>query len=309
MDLRLWGSFSCQGEDQELAPHGEQLAAGAVGLAAGDTLPPALLLERGLALAEMGDAPVLLAPLDPTLVGQGFVRDRVQALRAGWPLDPVLSETLPLGTILALAASHPDRQLRLMNLSSAEAVAQLAQAPRRLPASVSWWHLLADSGALAPEATGWRLRPSLGGPEDRQALIGALETGLITAVAVHHRALDPEEQLLPLDQRRAGVAGHGLALSLLWQELVGRRGWSVEQLWQALCWGPASFLGLETPRLGLGSRRWVLVDPAHRWHWQASSCHSRAANQPHWGQVLEGRVVASGLSDPADWRLPGSPSH
>ena len=83
---------------------------------------------------------------------------------------------------------------------------------------------------------GWRLEPSLGAPLDREALIAALAEGLITAVAVHHLALDSEEQLLPLDQRRAGVAGHGgPLLPLLWHELVVFRGWSAEQLWQVLC--------------------------------------------------------------------------
>ncbi|WP_369795548.1 hypothetical protein [Synechococcus sp. GFB01] len=63
-------------------------------------------------------------------------------------------------------------------------------------------------------------------------------------MAVHHLPLDREEQLLPLDQRRAGVAGHGgPVLPLLWQELVERRGWSVEQLWQALSWGLPLFWG------------------------------------------------------------------
>ena len=35
----LWGSFSADGADQELADHAAQLAAGALGLAAGEALP------------------------------------------------------------------------------------------------------------------------------------------------------------------------------------------------------------------------------------------------------------------------------
>ena len=33
MQLLLWGSFSLEGADQELAPHADQIAAGAIGLA------------------------------------------------------------------------------------------------------------------------------------------------------------------------------------------------------------------------------------------------------------------------------------
>lgn len=302
--LALWGSFSREGEDGELAPHGDQLEAGAVGLAGGEGLPPLPLLERGLALAEMGQAPVLLAPRDAALAARGFVRERVEALRAGWPPDPVLSETLPLQGLLTLAAAVPQAQLRLMNLSTAEGVALLRAAARPPLASVCWWHLLADSGRLDPADAGWRQVPSLGGPGDREALIAALAEGLIGAVAIHHQALDAEEQLLPLDQRRGGMAGHGPALGLLWQELVERRGWSVPLLWQRLCWGPAAFLGLAPETLQPGGRRWILFDPQAERRWGGPSL---AANRPVAAAPVRGAVVASGLSEPTDWMLRAGP--
>ena len=307
MGLHLWGSFSVAGADQALAPHADQIEAGAIGLASTDQLPPLELLERGLRLAEMGQRPVLLAPRSSALTQQGFVRERVEGLRAGWPPDPVLSEMLPLQQALTLQQAFPTLELRLMNLSTAEAVVALASHVQRPPASVCWWHLVADSGCLEPSAEGWRLAPSLGGPQDREALIGGLADGTLTAVAVHHQAFDAEERLLPLDQRRPGLAGHGVAFSLLWRELVERRAWNPERLWQVLCWGPADFLGLAAQQVGLDARRWILFDPDHLWRWDRSSCPSLAANQPFWGDTIRGAVVASGFSDPGEWRLPGGP--
>lgn len=311
--LHCWGSFSRGGADQELADHDDQLRAGAIGLAAGACLPPLALLERGLRLAEMGDRPVLLAPRDPSLSQQGFVRERVEALRAGWPVDPIVSETLPLESLLALNAALPAARLRLMNLSTAEAVRRLESHEQPPQASVCWWHLLADSGRLAPTAGGWRLEPSLGGPGDREALIAALHSGLIGAVAVHHQPLDAEEMLLSLEQRRAGVAGHGLAaaagggiLAALWRELVERRGWAPERLWQRLCWGPARYLGLEPERLQPGSRRWILFDPQAA---SGSEPHpSLAANHPRPPAGGAGAIVASGLRGTAGWWAPEVPS-
>ena len=111
-----WGSFSSGGAGLELAPHREQLDCGAVGLAEAATMPPLALLERGLRLAEMGDRPVLIAPHSEEFSQAGFVREGVEALRLGWPPDPVLSETMPLGSLLALAQGQPQANLRLMNL-------------------------------------------------------------------------------------------------------------------------------------------------------------------------------------------------
>lgn len=313
LHLCLWGSLSLDGAGAELAPHADQLLAGALGLAAGPDLPPLPLLERALLLAEMGERPVLVAPRSPELSTGGFVREGVEALRAGWPTDPSLSEVLPLQSLLALAASRPAARLALMNLSTAAAVQQLrawAGPGLRPAASVSWWHLLADSGNLDPTAEGWRVRPPLGTPADRQALIDGLRDGLITAVAVHHLALDPEEQLLPLDQRRPGLAGHGaprgLVLPALWQELVGRQGFTPLQLWQALCWGPAALLGLAPPQLQAGDVRWLLFDPGAEAPWQRDLSLSAAANQPLLGQRLRGQVLASGLTARSAWSLPAS---
>lgn len=312
MRLFHWAGFSRGGLDQELAPHAELLAAGAVGIAGSEALPPLPLLERGLRLNEMEDQPVLLAPRDGSLCGNGFMRERVEALRAGWPLDPVISETLPLQTILTLQQTLDYPALRLMNLSTAEAVDLLRRSPQPPLASVSWWHLLADSGKVDPADPGCRSVPSLGGPDDREALIEALADGLITAVAAHHLPLDAEECLLPLDQRRAGIAGHGLVLPLLWQELVVRRGWQPSQLWQALCWGPSRFLGLPAEQLQPGSRRWLVFDPGHTP--LARSFHSLAANRPAAARFEGcGAVLASGFNQPALWMgsmapAPGPPS-
>jgi len=307
LQLLLWGSFSQAGEDQELARHGDQIAAGAVGLACGDQLPPLPLLERGLRLAEMGDRPVLLTPRDGTLCQQGFVRERVEALRAGWPVDPSASESLPLELILGLSELLPEAPLRLMNVSTQEGVQRLARQPNPPAASVHWWHLVADSSRLDPVDGGWRTVPSLGGPLDRQALIAALADGRIQAVAVHHQALDAEEQLLPLDQRRPGLAGHGQVLPQLWQALVVELGWPAQQLWQALCWGPAAFLGLDPPRLQTASRRWILFDSSAPAGAHPGGNPSLAANRPALICRDQGALVGSGIRGPGGWWAPNFP--
>jgi dihydroorotase len=152
------------GTSERLAPHGDLLEHGAIGLADDDALISPQLLEQGLVLGEMGSCPVLVAPRDPGLQGSGMVREGVETLRAGWPPDPMSSEILPISQLLALHQRHPDRQLRLMNLSTAAAVEQLVAFGDHPPlSSVNWWHLLADRNGLAADDPGWRVRPSLGG--------------------------------------------------------------------------------------------------------------------------------------------------
>lgn len=298
--LHLWGALCRDGGEETLAPHGDLLQAGAVGLAHGTDLPPLPLLERALLAGEAGDCPWLLAPRQSSLCQGGFVRDGVETLRLGWPADPVLSESMPLRLLLALAERLPG--LRLMNVSTAAGVALLEAAPCRPTASVCWWNLLQDSGHLHPLAEGWRVEPSLGSPEDRQALRQALRRGLLSAVSVQHTPLDAEEQLLPLDQRRPGVAGYQAVLPALWTSLVEEDAWGVEELWEALSWGPSRFLGLEPERLEPGSDRWLLWDP------RAVAIErpgSLAANRPLRPSALRGALRAAGPMEPQTWCLEG----
>ena len=295
--LPLWGGFSLGGDGEELAPHADLLEHGAIGLADDDRMIPVALLERGLTLGEMGSCPVLLAARDPRLQGDGLVREGVETLRAGWTPDPLASELQPLQQLLSLQQRHPDRQLRLMNLSTGDAVAALEQSETPAWASVCWWHLLADRGGLASADPGWRVRPSLGGRSDRNSLRSALRSGVIQAVAVHAVPLDDEDMLLPLDQRSPGLSGHHLVLPALWSALVREADFSVEELWQALSFGPSAFLDQPAESLELGSRRWLLFDPEH--HWTVSRddpAAPGAANLPWLGASLQGRVVACGLS-------------
>ena len=298
LDVQLWGSITKAGTGVELAPLGDQLNAGAIGLSDGDTMPPLPLLERVLLLGEADAAPLLVAPRDPALTQAGLVREGVDTLRMGWPPDPVNSELLPLHSLMALAPRAP--QLRLMNLSTAAGIALLADAPSPPPASTSWWHLLGDHSSLDPLADGWLVHPSLGGAQDRAALRQGLRDGLLWAAAVHHSPLDHEEHLLPWDQRPAGVAGYQQVLPALWQALVDGEGWRADELWQALSWGGSRFLGLAPEQLQCGGRRWLLFDPDAP-HQPRQGSH--AANCPLRSSPLKGQVLATGLLEPALWDL------
>jgi dihydroorotase len=158
-----------------------------------------------------------------------------------------------------------------------------------------------DRSSQTAEATHWFLTPSIGGQRDRRALIQALGEGKINAVAVHGIPLDDEECLLPPDQRPKGLSGHHLVLPTLWQHLVVDLDWSVNQLWQALSFGPARLLGQDEERLSIGSNRWLLFDPDQTWDQTREAPHApKAANQPWLGVRMRGQVVSCGLRIPTN---------
>ncbi len=298
--VHLWGGFSQGGKGEQLTPHADLIEAGAVGLSDGDNMPPVPLLDRALTLGESGASPVLIPPLDAVLRGEGLLREGPEALRAGWPTDPLSSETLPLSQLAQLQQEHPERKLMLMGLSTAAAVDLLQQMTLRPAATVSWWHVLTSNSSSAATAASWFVSPSLGNRRDRDALIEGLSEGLIQAIAVHASPLDDEECLLPPDQRQRGISGHQHVLPSLWQALVVSRGWTAERLWDVLSFGPARLLGVAEERLMPGSNRWLLFDPDEIWTpSRLDPWASKAANQPCLDCPLSGRVVQYGLRRPA----------
>ena len=74
--------------------------------------------------------------------------------------------------------------------------------------------------------------------------------------------------------------------------------WLME-LWQAISYGPSQLLQRREERLSLGSNRWLLYDPDHRWTPSLDDDDpSQAANQPLRMQEITGAVVACGLRSP-----------
>ena len=304
LELRSWGSFTAGGAGQDFSNHGALLAAGAVGLAEESCRGHHQLLFRGLQWQadahRRGEGfPLAVAPRDPHLQAGGVAREGADALRLGLPMDPVASELLPLRQLLQAAdLVEGATGLRLLNLSTAAAVACLRRHPHPMAAAVHWWHLVEDTSGLSRLSDSWRVQPSLGSRRDREALLEAVQQGLITCVTVNHRAIDQHQQLLPVEERPAGLAGYAHVLPLLWGELVEGLGLPVETLWWLLCWGAQQFLGLPAETLKPGSSRWLLFSPHDPW---IMPCHGHGSgrgggNRPRQGRTIQGRVVASGLA-------------
>ena len=301
LELLLWGGFSRRGEGQLFSDHEALLEAGACGLSEGEDCPSASLMMQGLRLLSSRPRPVplALAPLRRSLDQGGWVREGVDGLRNGLPLDPPASELLPLMELLTAQTQLQPASatsLRLLNMSTAPGVALLQAHRPTVQASVHWWQLVADSSSISQPWDSWRIRPSLGTPADREALIAAAAAGVITAAAVHHRAIDGEDQLLPTAERPVGLAGYAQVLPLLWDQLLNQRSWSLHQLWSLLSFGPRRFLGMDPETLEPGTRRWLLFDPDATWRLTAAALGTDAGNLPLRGTTLRGRVIATGLA-------------
>lgn len=295
--LNCWGAITqgCRGEQiTELA----ELSAVAVGFSDGQPLAQPMLLRRVLEYARPLGKPIALWPCDRTLAEDGVVREGQTSIRLGLMGVPAMAETAALAAILEYVAAI-QTPVHLMRISTARSVELIREAKQReLPvtASTTWLHLLLDVEATAAYHPALRLDPPLGNPSDRKALIDAVQTGVIDAIAIDHTPYTYEEKTVAFAEAPPGAIGLELALPLLWSALVESGQWTALELWNALSVRPSQCLQQQPPQITVGDKAELLLyDPKAEWTVSAATLHTRSANTPWLGRSLTGTVLRTWL--------------
>jgi dihydroorotase len=295
--LHYWSALTLgtKGEQMaDLAEMAELTTAGLVGFSDSRPLASAALLRRSLEYAQSLGLPIALYCSDRQLTGAGVVRDGVEAMRLGLPGIPDLAETAAIAMALECIAAYRTA-VHLMRVSTARSLALIGAAKARglpITASTTWMHILRDITAVYSYDPSLHLDPPLGNTSDRLALIEALKTGVLDAIAIDHRPFSYEEKTVPFAESPPGAIGLELALPLLWQSLVESGELTALELWRSLSLNPARCLQQKPASLTVGSAaEAILFDPRQCWQITAGTLRSRSNNTPWLGQEVCGRVV------------------
>jgi dihydroorotase len=153
-------------------------------------------------------------------------------------------------------------------------------------------HLLLNTEQVGCYDPNLRLNPPLGTPVDQWALIEAVRTGVIDAIAVDHSPYSYEEKTVAFSEAPPGAIGLELALPLLWRSLVTTNQWTPLELWSALSTRPARCLQQTPPTIEPGKpAEMILFDPHQTWIVEPRSLKSLSANTPWLGQEVVGQVL------------------
>ena len=299
--LMPWAAITLGAQGKQLVDFSELIEAGAIGFTDAQPLTNPVLVRRLLEYVRPLGKPIALWPCDQQLAGSGVAREGVDSLRLGLAGVSAIAETSPLATLLEYSAEILS-PIHIMRVSTTRAVALIRQAKAQgLPvtASVAWHHLCFDTRDLHTYQPSLRHDPPLGTPADRQALIEAVQAGVLDAIAIDHSPYTYEEKTVAFDAAPPGAIGLELALPVLWQSFVASGKWLPELLWQRLSHGPARCLGLETSQLAVGAvAELTLFDPNIRWIASAQNLRSLAAfNTPWADQPIQGKVSQIWNSD------------
>jgi dihydroorotase len=282
-------------EGEQLTEMGDLADAGAAAFTDdGRPVASAGMMRRALQYNAITARPIAVHAEEPTLTRGGQVHAGAVAAELGLGGWPALGESLAVGRDLALAADA-GRPIHLMHLSARESVEHLQRAQGagvHATAEVTPHHLCLTDDAVRTLDPNLKMNPPLRSDEHRQALIAALRSGEIGAIATDHAPHAREEKEVPFEAAPFGVTGLETAFAALYTQLVEPKILRLETLLERMSAGPAAIFGLDRPRIEVGARAsFVLIDPRARWRVRADRFRSQSANSWLLGRHLTSRIV------------------
>ena len=274
----------------ELAELGLMAEAGASAFSNGTHLVPnSLVLRNALLYARPFGLPVLLRAGEGSLESLGVMHEGPQSNLAGLRGLPAAAEEMAVARLAAMAR-YTGAHVHITGISTRLALEILAIARDddvSISASTTALNtLLTDSAVLdSGYDTSTRLLPPLRSEDDRNAIVDALDAGLLSGAASAHRPRTRVDKELEFAYADPGASTLETALPA-----VAQGTGSLEMALRALSAGPAAVLGLDRRVAEGAPAELVVLDAEGRWTVDPGAFASRSHNTPLGGLELPVRV-------------------
>ncbi len=294
VNIRPMAALTRGREGREMTEIGFLTDAGAVGFTDCDrVVADTRVFARALSYARATGALIMAHPQEPGLSrGAAVTAGRFASLK-GLPAVSAVAERMGLERDMALigmtgARYHAD----CISAACALPVLERARADGLdVTAGASIHHLTLNAQDVGDYRTFFKLKPPLREEDDRQAVVGAVASGLIDVISSFHTPQDEESKRLPFGEAASGAVGLETLLPAalrLWHS----GDLSLPQLFRAMSLAPARRLNLPGGRLSRGAPAdLVLFDPDVPFVLDRFALRSKSKNTPFDGQRMQGRVI------------------
>jgi dihydroorotase len=265
------------------------------------------VMRRALEYARDVGVPVMVHAEDLTLSAGGAMNEGAVATRLGLAGVPAAAEVAMVQRDILLAEMTGAR-LHVAHVSAQGSVRAIRDARARgvrVTAEAAPHHFTLTEESVAgalpraqasqpagePYDTHAKMSPPLRAESDRQAIVAALEEGIIDAIATDHAPHGALDKQVEFVQAANGVIGLETSLALT-LALVRSGELSLAHAVERLTAGPARCFDLPYGTLGAGAPADVIVlDPEKEWKVDPLRAWSKSRNTPFTGWTLRGKVV------------------
>lgn len=305
VDVAVAGAITVGREGRSLAPMAEMAALGVTLFTDDGTgVQDAGLMMRAMQYAAGLGLTLAQHCEDESLAGSGCMNAGSLASRLGLPGRSGLSEELMVARDLALAEAT-GCEIHLLHLStrrSLELCLEARQRGVRVSFEVTPHHLHLTEELCGTYDTVYKVHPPLRTSDDVGALVAALRSGEVDAVATDHAPHPAQAKDRPFDEAAPGMLGLEQAGALAFEALGGGAEAAV-RLFEVMSRRPAAIARLRSsdPRLGGQSAQGgdvsagedanlCVFDPEARPVVDPDRLESRSRNTPYAGRTLTGHV-------------------
>ena len=293
---------------EELAQIGMMAKAGIVALSDdGRPVMNSSLMKSAMEYAQMFDLPIISHAEDLNLSNGAPMNEGAVSSLLGYRGNPNASEEIMISREIALARATGVR-LHIAHLSTAEGIELVKLAKLqglRVTAEVTPHHLTLNENAFLNgnqsgglfcthqhEKSNFKMAPPLRARKDQEALIEALNSGVIDMVASDHAPHACVDKDVVFELAANGVLGLQTTVPLL-LELVHAQKLSLTRMIEALTKKPADLLNLKD----LGTLKpgafadLVILDLDKEWTLLPEALASISKNSPFLGRKFKGAVL------------------
>jgi dihydroorotase len=281
-------------EGTDLVEMGDLADAGAVAFSDdGHCVSNANVMRRALEYARNFDAVIIQHAQDPDLTTRGLTHEGPVGTRLGMGGWPSAAEEVIVARDIALArlTGGAYHVAHVSTAGTVELIRRARDEGLRVSAEVTPHHLLLTDEATTGYDTSTKVNPPLRPEKDRRALVEALASGVIDAVASDHAPHSLLEKEGDFQTAAFGISGLETSVGLL-LGLVAEGALSPLDMVRAMSTAPARILGLECGTLAVGARADItVIDPERPMRIDPARFASRGRNTPFAGRQVPGGVA------------------
>jgi dihydroorotase len=260
----------------------------------GSAITDSHVMRLALEYSSMLGKPIIQHCEDHALTKSGSVNESPKTIEYGLKTQHRLAEELVLSRDIRMLEAFGGKY-HATHLSTSESVELIAAAKKRglpITCDVTPHHLFLDDSLLSTYDSDYKVNPPLRTRADNEALIEALKSGVIDAIASDHAPHALHEKEVEFDSAPFGMVGLETTVGAVMTNLFHTGVVDIQAIVRLLSVNPRKIMGIPVPQFNLGARAdLTIIDPDCEWIVEPDKFKSRSRNTGFKGQKFKGSAV------------------
>ncbi len=260
----------------------------------GSAVTDSQVMRLALEYSSMLGKPIIQHCEDHALTRSGTVNESPKTIEYGLKTQHRLAEELIVSRDIMMLEAFGGKY-HATHLSTAESVEIVAAAKKRglpITCDVTPHHLFLDDGVLSSYDSDYKVNPPLRTKADNEALVGALKSGVIDAIASDHAPHALHEKEVEFDSAPFGMIGLETTVGAVMTGLYHTGVLDIHAIVRLLSINPRKIMGIPVPEFDLGARAdLAIVDPDYEWTVDPDKFKSKSRNTGFKGRRFKGNAV------------------